>query len=99
MRENEARKHREKAHTNLHVSLQLIKKHTEEALDWARSWPNNVVDLEPGLESILTKVNVLLRSVAPPDYVTGLREVPTIEEQDEWTPVVQFDEFGDVIEQ
>ncbi len=66
----EAERSREEALQQTHISLQMAKKDLEDALDWSRSWPNKIKQLDQDLESMITRLGTIITAVKPPDYVT-----------------------------
>ena len=73
---SEAVRHREESHANTKISLEMAIKALEEALDWSRSWPNNITNLESDLKSLKNKASILLRHIEPVDTDGHVRVVP-----------------------
>ncbi len=79
---SEAERHRETSHANAKVGLELALKSLEEALDWERSWPNNITNLESDLVSLINKLRIIIRQVDPVDTDGHVRVVAPIIAED-----------------
>ncbi len=73
---SEAERHREMSHANTKIHLELALKSLDEALDWVRSWPNHITNLEEDLVSLINRGRILLRQIDPVDTDGHVRVLP-----------------------
>ena len=74
----EAERHRDASHASAKINLELALKSLDEAFDWIRSWPNNITNLESDVESLINRLRIILRTVAPVETDGHVRVLPGI---------------------
>ncbi len=92
---SEAERHRETSHANTKIHLELALKSLDEALDWVRSWPNHITNLESDLVSLINRGRILLRQVDPVDTDGHVRVLPVMKTEDYDTAEANVIKVGD----
>ncbi len=76
MGKSDAERNREESHAGVKINLEMTLETLKKTIDWEESWPNTITNLAQRLESHLTGLRVLLRSIEPVENDGHVRVLP-----------------------